>query len=274
MNKLLEHLIETSPLYANFLQQDIALSISDKEEYLSLTETENLKFPFPKGAPIKGSSFENVLEEIGRSGKSFTNYVPKEITGTVPIKSIVTPVYDNGELVGYFSASINIEKETKTEESSEALKNAIDAAGQNIHSISEGAEELKSLMDNVENEFEQMESTIKEGTDAIALIKGITKKTNLLSLNAAIEASRAGEAGRGFAIVAGEMRKLAEQCKDITEHVEKSLREIESKVTLSAELAKRSKDVSERQYISTEEVTSSVDAISEKVNELFEYLKK
>lgn len=89
MNKLLEQLIETAPLYHKFLQQDIAISISDTKTYLALFETENLKFPFPVGAPINGSGFENVLSEIARTGNAFTNYVPKEITGTVPIKSIV-----------------------------------------------------------------------------------------------------------------------------------------------------------------------------------------
>lgn len=274
MNKLLEQLIETAPLYQKFIQQDIAISISDTKTYLALFETENLKFPFPVGEPINGSGFENVLSEIARTGNAFTNYVPKEITGTVPIKSIVTPIFDGDDLVGYFSASINIEKEVTVEETSAVLKKSIDGADKGIHKVTEGAQQLQGLMSSLEEEFKIMEGSVKEGTAAIELIKGITKKTNLLSLNAAIEASRAGAAGKGFAIVAGEMRKLAEQCKEIAEHVEKSLSEIEENIVNTATMSKKAKDVSDNQYRSTEEITGSVDAIAQQCTELLDYLTK
>lgn len=274
MHELLQKLIDTASLYSKFLQQDIALSVSDTEQYLALFETENLKFPFPVGTLIKGSGFENVLEEIARTGESFVNYVPKEITGTVPIKSIVTPIYDKGEVIGYFSASVNIEKEAKVEEYSNLLKESIDVTDQNIHDISKGAEELSVLLSQVSNEFEQIKKSIQEGTASIELIKGITKKTNLLSLNASIEASRAGAAGRGFAIVAGEMRKLAEQCKVITEQVENALVEIQANSIQTAEIAMKANNVSRSQLESTEEITNSVDSIAKECNDMFEYLKK
>ncbi len=74
MNKVLEQLIETAPLYPEFFQQDVAISISDTEQYLALFETDNLTFPFRVGTPINGSGFEHVLKQIARSGEVFVNY--------------------------------------------------------------------------------------------------------------------------------------------------------------------------------------------------------
>lgn len=275
MHILLKNLIDTASLYSKFLQQDIAISISDTENYLALYETEKLRFPFREGASIKGSGFDNVLVELAKTGDSFINYVPKEITGTVPIKSIITPVYDDSDmLVGYFSVSINIEKESYIEESSSQLKQSIESANANIHCITKGAGELNILMNSLEREFEDIHSSVRNGTKSLHAIKNITKKTNLLSINASIEASRAGTAGNGFAIVAQEMSKLAEQSRVIAEGIEVAFSSILENIDNTSELVGQVKTVSNEQYISTDDISHSVDDIAEKCDELFRYSKQ
>ncbi|NMO96648.1 methyl-accepting chemotaxis protein [Paenibacillus lemnae] len=82
---------------------------------------------------------------------------------------------------------------------------------------------MKEVMAQLSQSYTGLATVLKETTDMTEVIKGITEQTNLLALNASIEAARAGDAGNGFGVVAGEIRKLATLTAQTTEQITANL---------------------------------------------------
>jgi len=125
----------------------------------------------------------------------------------------------------------------------------------NINAVGTSVNESQLIVTNLSNKS-------KEITKILEVMMSIATQTNLLSLNASIEAARAGDAGRGFAVVAGEVKKLAEMSKLSANQISILVKEIQAETILSEQSMDKVK----------QEVTQSMDVVLEAGDTFFEIL--
>lgn len=142
------------------------------------------------------------------------------------------------------------------------------------YQISETISSIQNLVDEVlgaSNKAEGLAVQAQDISKVLEVIRGIAGQTNLLALNAAIEAARAGEAGRGFAVVADEVRSLAQRTQDSTEEIEQMISGIQQgtqdtveALNSSAEHAGQTLQRANSAGSALEKITAAISQISQR----------
>jgi len=275
MEKIFQSLINTAPVISEALEENTVITIWDKKQCIYCLDSKNKKSVIKVGDKLD----INFIKKIGASDtifnkkETFRTVFNKNEHGIDSKVTFIPALNKEGEVVGFLSLSTNIENIVKIKNSSSELESSLQEASSNISEITNNAVRLSEKLNYIIENTKVTKKLISESNEAITLIESISKQSNLLGLNAAIESSRAGEHGRGFSVVAGEMRKLASNSSESSKKISTALAEMSNNMTALIDTINELGQIATNQATSLEEVSATVDQIAENSQTLVASMK-
>lgn len=247
------------PYMQYFFDDEIAFTMSDTEKFLKVVNSQNINMNALPGDPLRpgGAAYECI-----KAKDVVSLIVSKEVFG-IEIKAIGIPVKDvNNKIVGSIVLVKSLKRHYEISNLSDSLSNDLKIISEGSNKIAVGIDSAVQSNDKILLEVKEAENNSKDTDNILNFIKGIASQTNMLGLNAAIEASHAGEQGKGFNVLAQEIRKMSNSSNKSINEINLILKKIGTSVmNISGSVATTS-DSFKEQLAQIQEITASIEEIS------------
>jgi Methyl-accepting chemotaxis protein len=264
-NEILNAFSIVIPYLHTFLDNEASIAIADTQKYLKNSESTGLALNKVPGdpVPIGGAAHRSMKE-----GRTIIDFLPREMFGTA-IKSYSIPIKGKD---GSVEGCLVVAKSLKRREELLELSKGLSAA---LHEISEVTSDFSSKLQSIVEMNTETAKKIDEAhenvssTDKIfSFINQVTSQTDLLGINASIEATRAGAEGRAFKVIAQEIRKLSETSRDSVSRIYSMLNAINKSVDDICTMTTRTQEITAEYTTAFTEIAASVENLSSNARHL------
>ncbi len=196
-----------------------------------------------------------------QQGKLVVKNLSKEYFG-VALKAAATPIRNkDGQIIG----SVAIGKRDWGDDIKSHSQTFVQSFGEIskvIDNVASGIQDVAKSSNDILNEINTTNEDMKKTDEIINFVQNVSKQTNLLGLNAAIEAVRAGEMGKGFSVVANEIRKLSNSSSESIREINNVLNKLKSSIESVTNNIYENNKMFETQAASVEEINSSINELN------------
>jgi len=204
--EILQSYLRVFPCLTELCSGDVGIAVTDREKYLLYKPGKNLDLKIPAGTPLKvNTAVYNAIHEKRRR----ITLGDKAVFG-LPYIAMAIPIYNpQKDVIGAAVLVQSTAQQSDMKEMAAKLMENMNVLASTTEEISAQSQEISGVSHHLVKIAQESQQRVHETDQVLGLVKNIAGQTNLLGLNAAIEAARVGEQGRGFSVVAEEIRKLA-----------------------------------------------------------------
>ena len=267
MSQTLKTLTKILPALSEATLQLTLLTITDRERFLAYTPARDLDVGIKPGDLLEkgGSTYQAMMHN-----KTIIAEIPATVSG-IPYIAATVPIVEDGQVIGSIATAYPIKKEAELNNMSSQTTIVVSQTRTAIAGLLDVSKSLAASAQTLNDLAANTSQTAEQADSMAGFIREVADNTQLLGLNAAIESARAGEYGKGFDVVAKEIRKMATSNKEAAKSINKFVHGLQSSIGDVASHAQELGAVSEELTASLQEIannTENLTTLAEKLEHL------